>query len=86
MNETTQTCPRCGRKMIIDTSRVLTTNPPKYLGKCEECDYREYFNNPYANIVDRNVCNHDFDLKLINGEYITYCKKCGKIGEKVGGF
>ena len=26
-------------------------------------------------------CNHSFDVKLINGNYITYCTKCGKIGD-----
>lgn len=28
-----------------------------------------------------NKCNHSFDVKLINGNYITYCTKCGKIGD-----
>lgn len=28
-------------------------------------------------------CKHTFELKLINGRYITYCTKCGKIGDNV---
>jgi len=28
-----------------------------------------------------NKCNHSFDVKLINGQYVTYCTKCGKIGD-----
>ena len=26
-------------------------------------------------------CNHSFDVKLINGNYVSYCTKCGKIGD-----
>lgn len=28
-------------------------------------------------------CKHTFEIKLINGRYVTYCTKCGKIGDNV---
>lgn len=28
-------------------------------------------------------CKHTFELKLVNGRYVTYCTKCGKIGDNV---
>lgn len=26
-------------------------------------------------------CKHTFEIKLLNGRYVTYCTKCGKIGD-----
>lgn len=26
-------------------------------------------------------CNHSFDVKLINGNYVSYCTRCGRIGD-----
>lgn len=28
-------------------------------------------------------CKHTFEIKLVNGRYVTYCTKCGKIGDNV---
>lgn len=28
-------------------------------------------------------CKHTFEIKLVNGRYVTYCTKCGKIGDNI---
>ena len=30
-------------------------------------------------INETNQCCHDVDIKFLNGSYISFCKKCGKI-------
>lgn len=30
-----------------------------------------------------NECKHTFEIKLVNGRYVTYCTKCGKIGDNI---
>lgn len=38
INQYSARCPKCGSKNIIyDTSKVLTSNPPKYECKCSDC-------------------------------------------------
>ena len=30
-------------------------------------------------IENKDNCNHQVEIKFVNGEYISYCNKCGKI-------
>lgn len=36
-------CKKCGSTIEIDTSLVLTSNPPKYKGECKSCNTKDYF-------------------------------------------
>lgn len=40
------TCPHCGGKMR-PTGEVLTSNPPIYPHKCEDCKYEKQFKKTY---------------------------------------
>lgn len=36
-------CKKCGGKVIIDTSVVLTSMPPKYNGECQDCKHKDCY-------------------------------------------
>lgn len=36
-------CKKCGKELKIDSSKILTSNPPKYEGKCEHCKEISYY-------------------------------------------
>lgn len=94
-------CPKCGKPMKVDLSKVLASLPPKYEAICTECKHVEYIRGdeivysidktpqtlPYRpNYLQADLCNHIFDIKLVNGNYVTYCTKCGKIGHTQSSF
>lgn len=35
-------CSKCGTKMILDLTTVLTSNPPQYEYKCPKCGNIQY--------------------------------------------
>jgi hypothetical protein len=37
-----KTCEKCGRKTFIDTSKVLTSNPPQWKAICKSCGHVNY--------------------------------------------
>ena len=90
-------CKKCGGTLYANTSVVLTTYPSKYSCRCEKCGSIEYHNCSDVTLdysllqdgtiqysgstVTATMCNHNFDIKLINGAYVSYCTKCGKIGD-----
>lgn len=62
---------------------VYTTNPPIY--DCQPI--KENVNdNLITNTTNVKInltkpsCNHQYSISFINGEYVTYCVKCGMIG------
>jgi len=32
--------------------------------------------------VEKAECNHEISIELINGNYVSYCSRCGKIFEE----
>lgn len=87
------TCSRCGGELCVDNSRILTSFPPKKIATCLTCGHTEYIeSNIYkkGSILDSieatnndisKECNHQYDCKLMSGNIVSYCVKCGKIGE-----
>lgn len=67
-------CENCG-----ETSRVFETE------LITEVAYLDNPNNTWESLITKptNECQHTFDIKLVNGRYITYCTKCGKIGDNI---
>ena len=37
------------------------------------------FSATSTTIENKDNCNHQVEVKFVNGEYISYCTKCGKI-------
>lgn len=35
----------------------------------------------FTSTSTRTFCDHQFKVIMINGQYVTYCEKCGKIGD-----
>ena len=67
-------CENCG-----ETSRVFETE------LITEVAYTDNPNNKwnYLTTKSTNECQHTFEIKLVNGRYVTYCTKCGKIGDNI---
>jgi len=82
-------CPTCGHELIEDTSLILTTHPPQTRWNCPTCGYTEtrftgdkFFINPSNIEVIIPSCDHDFKVEVVNGELVSVCRKCGKIGDR----
>ena len=41
-SEPKYTCPKCDGNVRKNLVTVFTSYPPKYLYRCDECDYEEY--------------------------------------------
>ena len=67
-------CENCG-----ETSRVFETD------LITEVAYLENPDNKWESLTtgSTNGCQHTFEIKLVNGRYVTYCTKCGKIGDNI---
>lgn len=86
-----KSCPRCGGDLCVDDSKILTSIPPKKIVTCLICGYNDYieaWKRTPGTIVDSvedtnssKECNHQYDCKLMSGNIVSYCVKCGKIGE-----
>ena len=61
-------CKNCGQVAEVDTSMVLTSNPPKYNYYCPHCDQHGYV-----------YCSEVFyDTKVAQFEDTTSCLICGE--------
>lgn len=82
-------CPRCGGSLVVDNNKILTSIPPKKTITCLVCghnDYIELGKKVHQNTISIDTgapkeCNHQYDCKLMSGSIVSYCVKCGKIGE-----
>ena len=93
-------CKKCGGIADVDTSKILTSNPPQYDCKCENCGEKfscfmhevSYvfeneedglytgLNSPVTTTTNHYIpCKHVIDVKMVNGNYVSYCSKCGAI-------
>lgn len=92
-------CKCGGRRYLAACSEVLLTYPAQYTVECENCgETSRVFetelitevaytdpNGKWESLITRstNECQHTFEIKLVNGRYVTYCTKCGKIGDNI---
>lgn len=84
-------CPICGGDLCVDNSKILTSIPPKKIVTCLVCGYSDYIEankkvlgtivNSVEDTNSSKECNHQYDCKLMSGNIVSYCVKCGKIGE-----
>jgi hypothetical protein len=78
-------CKICGEKMGL--SRELLVNPPRTEYICKKCGHTEvvYSEDNWSSLVNTTqpipVCVHDFNVQFVNGEYVSVCSRCGKIGD-----
>jgi hypothetical protein len=60
------TCPECGTNTVhVDTSMLLTSNPPKYSGSCSSCRKGFYFDAAEINYNLSPFPGIKRDLKLL---------------------
>lgn len=82
-------CSKCWGTLYANMSISLTTLPEQYSAKCEKCNHIEnvtmsdiVWNGRLETLpVIQEGCNHVFDIKLIDGQLVTFCTKCGRIGD-----
>ena len=75
-------CKKCITEMVQD-NRYLS-NPPKVKYICPNCEDSIFENTDTGiNSPVASECEHDFYVALINGEYVSVCRRCGKIGDRL---
>lgn len=84
----------CGGTRYVSTE-ILLSYPLQYRARCKSCGAISYVshdeivyepNNSLAFTSTNKIkadanCRHYFTIKLVNGKYVTYCERCGKISE-----
>lgn len=80
-------CEKCNSDMIA-SDEIYLSSPPKIKLICPNCNNSKFLkiDNQNSSEIDcdptKSKCFHDFRLEFINGEYISVCRKCGKIGDR----
>lgn len=78
-------CPDCNSEMLVDTGICLTTYPPQYHFTCPECgkELNDHWPNSTYNCMPIDTgCEHYFEVQVVNGQLVSVCRKCGKIGDR----
>ena len=71
-------CKKCGKIVTADTSRALTSDPPKYSYHCPFCDnddfvyYNELYYDGEIEQLDRNLTRDNDTIGVV------YCLICGE--------
>ena len=80
-------CKKCNCEMQR-SREIYTSIPPKYKYICPKCHIIEFENVPFYSSTstitypESMLCPHNFVINFVNGEYISVCTRCGKIGDK----
>lgn len=69
-------CPKCNIGHLRSTGTVLTSNPPQFPHKCNNCDYMETFRDkqyPYIDYeeIKNQKLNVGIDIATANGDYTS---------------
>ena len=70
-------CKKCGKELKVDSSKILTSNPPKYEGKCEHCKEISYYELheiswEFENVGESNLYIDKHGLNGPKDNSITY--------------
>lgn len=77
-------CPKCGKKLTIDTHRQLLSSPPQYPVWCYNCDYNSGINcEEYLKLEGEIRMNK---INSIDMEELTISKYGSLIYKKIRGF
>lgn len=85
-------CEKCGGTLYANTGVVLSSRPDQYTCCCEKCGnfeiyYRKDLDFLSPTLTAQNstsvlpTCDHYYEVRVSNGQAVTYCTKCGKIGD-----
>lgn len=85
-------CKKCGGTLYANTSVVLSSLLTQCTCCCENCgNFETYgcnelvFLSPTITVQTNTsvllTCDHYYEVRVSNGQAVTYCTKCGKIGD-----
>lgn len=79
-------CKKCDCEMQM-SREICTSIPPKYKYICPKCHNIEFvevdfYGSTLPSYTETNFCCHNFQVNFVNGEYISVCTRCGKIGDR----
>lgn len=85
-------CEKCGGTLYANISVALSSRPDQYTCCCEACGnfeiyYRKNLDFLFPTLTaQKNIgflptCDHYYEVRVSNGQAVTYCTKCGKIGD-----
>lgn len=66
----------------IKTEQPTLTDP--YTNKTQGINQGSISISPqtsFTSTATGTFCNHQFKVVMMNGQYVTYCERCGKIGD-----
>lgn len=78
-------CKKCDCEMQM-SRELYTSMPPKRKYICPKCHNIEFveeafYGSTLSPYTEMNSCCHNFQVNFVNGEYISVCTRCGKIGD-----